>query len=141
MGGLRRFLEKLKSQEHNHTLWVTHASRNDAVLGLLSHKRQFEHDNPGKFFQGGMILCGEKETMPGGGEVQDHVAKAIAIQDGVGTPVEGCGVPMLYVQLTMVEVMTALTNYRAKFNASDKERIEACISNYEPHIDFERLLA
>ena len=23
--GLRRFLEKLKSQEHNHTLWVTHA--------------------------------------------------------------------------------------------------------------------
>ena len=79
--GLRRYLEKLASNEFNSTLWVTHASRNDNVLGLLSHARLYEAEF-GKPFTGGMILCGERENRPGGGEVQSHIGKAIALQDG-----------------------------------------------------------
>lgn len=54
---LRRFMEKLSfplSSQHDHTCFVTHASRNDIVMGLISHGHAC-----GERFKGGMILTGK----------------------------------------------------------------------------------
>jgi hypothetical protein len=53
---LRRFMEKLSSSDrkHDHTCFVTHASRNDIVMGLISHGHAC-----GERFKGGMILTGK----------------------------------------------------------------------------------
>lgn len=55
-GSLRRFMEKLSSSDkHNATCFVTHASRNDIVMGLISHAHAC-----GSSFKGGMILTGRQ---------------------------------------------------------------------------------
>ena len=45
--GLRRFLEKLASGFYDESIFVTHASRADVVLGYLSHC---------KLYQGAFVL-------------------------------------------------------------------------------------
>ena len=56
--GLRRFLVKLSSNKFNETLFVTHASRNDIILGFLSHSQAYEQ-RTGERFGGGLILTGK----------------------------------------------------------------------------------
>jgi BioD-like phosphotransacetylase family protein len=76
--GLRRFLEKLASGLYDESIFVTHASRADVVLGYLSHCKlyQLEHDKP---FPGGLLVCGEATDKPGGGTIDEnkHLIKAI----------------------------------------------------------------
>jgi hypothetical protein len=51
---LRRFMEKIDSSpEMNTACFVTHASRSDIILGLLSHVRVTHGE-----FQGGLIITG-----------------------------------------------------------------------------------
>lgn len=138
--GLRRFLIKLSSNKFNETLFVTHASRNDIILGFLSHSQNYERKT-GKPFGGGLILTGK----PPQDQPQDHIMEIIA----------GSKSPVLYAPLTTYQTMNLITNFTgihfflsrlyhtivAKFNASDTARVLVCAKHYEKYINFDALLA
>ena len=80
--GLRRFLEKLNSGLYDESIFVSHASRADAVLGFLSHCKLFQMEH-GRPFPGGLLVCGEDTEKPGGGTIDEnkHLIKAIRAAD------------------------------------------------------------
>eukprot|EP00947_MAST-08B_sp_MAST-8B-sp1_P004285 g4285.t1 len=129
--GLRRFLEKLQSGNYNSTLFVTHGSRIDVILGFLSHAK-VHRERTGEEFQGGMIVAGESPDRPGGGSPMEseHVMRAI----------ETAGVPVMYVPHTAAKATHMMNKFVAKQNSADRLRIEAAITLYEAHIDFDVLL-
>ena len=94
--GLRRFLEKLQSNNYNRTLFFTHPSRIDIILGFLSHAKVHK-ERHGEDFQGAMVVAGESPDQPGGGAPQEseHVMHAIQAAD----------VPVLYVPFTTYKAM------------------------------------
>lgn len=94
--GLRRFLEKLQSNNYNRTLFFTHPSRIDIILGFLSHAKVHK-ERHGEDFQGAMVVAGESPDQPGGGAPQEseHVMHAIKAAD----------VPVLYVPFTTYKAM------------------------------------
>ena len=55
--GLRRFLEKLRTEDHSRTLFVTHASRNDLVLGFVAQSAEKHMERWGKPWGAGLILA------------------------------------------------------------------------------------
>ena len=94
--GLRRFLVKLSSNAYNETLFVTHASRNDIILGFLSHSQNYEQKT-GKMFGGGLILTGNPpDDIP-----QPHIMEIIT----------GSASPVLYASSTTYKAMDRITNY------------------------------
>ncbi|RLN74424.1 hypothetical protein BBJ28_00018762 [Nothophytophthora sp. Chile5] len=94
--GLRRFLAKLTSQEYDNTLYVTHASRNDIILGFLSHAQNFELTT-GKPYGGGLILTGS----PPGALPQDYIMDII----------KHARAPVLYAPTTTFEAMEKITHF------------------------------
>jgi hypothetical protein len=56
---LRRFMENLSSRRaaFSQTCFITHASRNDIILGLLSHAAENAESDPP--FEGGLLLTGK----------------------------------------------------------------------------------
>lgn len=70
--GLRRFLAKLTAPEFENTLFVTHVSRNDIILGFLSHAQNFELTMK-RPYGGGLILTGS----PSGDQPQDYIINII----------------------------------------------------------------
>jgi BioD-like phosphotransacetylase family protein len=101
--GLRRFLVRLSSNQHNHTLFVTHASRNDIILGFLSHSQNYELKT-GKQFAGGLILTG----IPPVDAPQDYIMDIIA----------RANVPVLYAPMTTYEAMDKIARFTGKENIS-----------------------
>ncbi len=97
--GLRRFLVKLSSNAFNDTLFVTHASRNDIILGFLSHSQHFELKT-GREFRGGLILTGE----PPKDQPQDYIMDIISLSKNNHTPV-------LYAPYTTYYAMNLMTNF------------------------------
>lgn len=123
--GLRRFLVKLSSDEYNDTLFVTHASRNDIILGFISHGQNYEQ-RTGKPFNGGLILTG----VPPVDQPQEYIMNII----------RSAGLPMLYAPVTTFEAMEKITRFTAKFNPSDRQKVLRCGEHYARHIDFDVVL-
>jgi len=123
--GLRRFLVKLSSNDYNDTLFVTHASRNDIILGFLSHGHNFEQKT-GEKFGGGMVLTG----LPPIDQPQDYILDIFA----------GANLPVLYSANTTYNTMNLITNHTSKHNSGNPERVKLCAEHYESHLDFTKLL-
>ncbi|RHY87838.1 hypothetical protein DYB35_008532 [Aphanomyces astaci] len=123
--GLRRFLVELSSNHFNDTLFVAHASRNDIILGFLSHSQNFELKT-GQEFGGGLILTG----VPPKDEPQDYTMDIIS----------RANLPVLYAPHTTFEAMDMMGNFTAKFNATDVNKVLSCAKHYEACIDFASLL-
>lgn len=101
--GLRRFLVKLSSNKFNDTVFVTHASRNDIILGFISHAQSYEK-RTGKAFGGGLILTG----VPPVDRPQDYIMQLL----------DGCTAPVLYAPVTTYEAMQKIANFTGAFQDS-----------------------
>lgn len=123
--GLRRFLVKLSSNKFNDTLFVTHASRNDIILGFLSHSQNYELTT-GEPYNGGLILTGE----PPVDQPQDYIMEII----------QRSNAPVLYAPVTTFEAMEKITRFTAKFNPTDRQKVTACGEHYAKFINFDIIL-
>ncbi|KAF4317157.1 hypothetical protein G195_009451, partial [Phytophthora kernoviae 00238/432] len=112
--GLRRFLSKLTSPEFDNALFVTHVSRNDIILGFLSHAQTFELTN-GIPYGGGLILTGS----PSEDQPQDYLMNII----------KHAQAPILYVPMTTFAAMEKITHFTAKFNPTDENRVHTLSSS------------
>ena len=99
--GLRRFLEKVVSPEHERALFVTHVSRNDIIMGFLSHAQNFElmAKRP---YGGGLILTGSPS--------EDHHQKYIM------NLIKHAQAPVLYVPTTTFEAMEKITQFTGAYD-------------------------
>jgi len=122
---LGRFLDRLHTEQHSKSLFVTHASRVDIILGFVSHANVHEK-RWGEPWRGGMIIAGE---------VPKH-----AIPDSLMDALKNSKCPMLHAKMSTYDAMVALTSYTAKLSALDSRRTTAAIQHYEPHIDFNFLV-
>ncbi|KAG9401933.1 hypothetical protein AC1031_007637 [Aphanomyces cochlioides] len=123
--GLRRFLVELSSNQFNDTLFVAHASRNDIILGFLSHSQNFELKT-GQEFGGGLILTG----LPPKDQPQEYMMDIIS----------RAHLPVLYAPYTTFEAMDMMGSFTAKFNATDVNKVLSCAKHYEQCINFDALL-
>ncbi|TMW59233.1 hypothetical protein Poli38472_007378 [Pythium oligandrum] len=123
--GLRRFLAKLASNNYNDTLFVTHASRNDIILGFLSHSQNYEA-RTGQPFNGGLILTG----LPPIDQPQEYIMDII----------KGANAPVLYAPVTTFEAMERITRFTAKFNPTDRQKVLRCGEHYAQRLDFDVVL-
>lgn len=105
--GLRRFLAKLASNEYNNTLFVTHASRNDIILGFLSHFQTYQARGEGKQFNGGLILTGVPPVDQPQAYIMDIIKQSMA--------------PVLYAPITTFEAMEKITRFTGKHEWRLKE--------------------
>ena len=94
--GLRRFLVKLSSNLFDDTLFVTHASRNDIILGFLSHAQNYEFKT-GKCFTGGLVLTG----VPPVDQPQNYIMDII----------QQSSAPVLYAPMETVKAMELITQH------------------------------
>jgi BioD-like phosphotransacetylase family protein len=119
---LRRFLEKLSQnpQRFQNTCFVTHASRSDIIMGLLSHHKFL------KSFKGGLITTGS----PPGNQLQQYVIEYIKHQS----------LPVLNVDLSSSKTMKVIEQYTPKMKSNDQDRTGSIVDHYEPHIDFDTLI-
>lgn len=133
--GLGRFMEYLGSNEHRKTLFVTHESRVDVMLGFLSHSKAHK-ERWGKRWKSGLILAGD-------GPVLDAKSAKTGNQlpSSMMNLVKGHDNPVLYTRMSTYDAMAQLTNYTAKLNAVDRSRTTQAIKHYEKEIDFDLLLS
>jgi BioD-like phosphotransacetylase family protein len=123
--GLRRFLDKLESNEFNDALFVTHATRNDIILGFLSHLQNYEV-RTGKPLAAGLVLTGA----PPEDQPQEYIMNILKHSQA----------PVLYAPVTTFDAMEKITRFTAKFNASDRDKVLACGKHYAQHLDFDIIL-
>ena len=85
-----------------------------------------------------MVLAsrGTPDSMTGAGEGGDRAPLAELVR-----MVRSCDAPVMLTPLSALEVCERVRGHTAKLNAGDAERVGTAISHYEPHIDFDRLLA
>ncbi len=105
--GLRRFLVNLSSNYYNDTLFVTHASRNDIILGFLSHSQNYELKT-GKPFEGGLILTG--------------LAPVDQPQDYIMDIIQGSKAPVLYAPVTTFHAMDLISRFTGRWKEEERER-------------------
>uniref|UniRef100_A0AAV1URI0 DRTGG domain-containing protein n=1 Tax=Peronospora matthiolae TaxID=2874970 RepID=A0AAV1URI0_9STRA len=123
--GLRRFLEQVASPEFERALFVTHVSRNDIIMGFLSHAQNFElmAKRP---YGGGLILTGS--------------LSADSHQDYIMNIIKHAQAPVLHVPTTTFAAMEKITHFTAKFNPMDEQKVRSCGKHYARHIDFDAIL-
>lgn len=122
---LNVFMQKLAEERHSKTLFVTHASRSDLILGFLMHKDVHE-EYWGKAWRAGLILAGQAKHCP-----DQSLMSAIQKQNQ----------PVLMSGKNTYETMLSITNYTAKLNPLDINRTIAAVDHYEEYIDFDTILA
>lgn len=115
--------EKFKSMIKKNQLFITHSSREDIILTVLSKFWDSKIYSSKEDLACGLILTGE--TPP-----KKSIIERIKQAD----------IPMVYVPLDSYEVMKKISSFTAKFRVEDKEKLQKGISLVESHIDFEKLL-
>ena len=98
---LNVFIEKLHKERHSKTLFVTHASRSDLILGFLMHKNVHE-EYWGKAWRAGLILAGQKQHSP---------------DPSLMTALQRQTQPVLLSGKGTYETMLSITNYTGNFIA------------------------
>lgn len=112
------------------TLYVTHGSRSDCILGYLSHANKVMalSDN---VFKGGMILTGSDPSQSG---IESEQLSWLKEQ------ISHSPVPILPVPLSTHETMQRLTSFTAKLNKTDRKRTDAVATHYAKYIDAASIL-
>lgn len=52
----------------------------------------------------------------------------------------GYDAPVMLAHMGTIEASSEISNFTAKMHIGDYERVDAAVSHYEPHINFEALL-
>ncbi|KAG5176439.1 AAA domain-containing protein [Tribonema minus] len=125
---LRSFMDHLNDPavDCSQTCFVTHASRHDIILGLLSHAAEASADADARPFQGGLMLTGS----PPGNIPDNYMLEYIRDSD----------MPVLSVGLSTTQALARMEGFTPKMNAADTERTAAVVRHYAPHLDVEALL-
>lgn len=128
---LQVFLRELKTNP-SRTLYVCHASRNDILLGFLLESPMIaERTNGSKASEAALIVTGIDEH-PLSAHVMDIVN---AMQNSEEAP------PVMLVKESTNRVMERISKHTPKLNHEDSHRAAIAVEHYEPHIDFDLLLA
>lgn len=124
---LRRLLEKLNDGSlRGSTCFVTHGTRNDVILGLLSHCEDARNEKNSAPFEAGLILTG---TPPGNvphSFLRDYISRV--------------DMPVLTVGMSTTKAMQKLESFTSKMSVKDQLRTLNVIDHYEPYIDIDGLL-
>jgi len=123
--GLGRFIERLHTEKHSKTLFVTHNSRSDIILGFIAHG-QVHEERWGGAWRAGMIIAGEPHRY--------------ALPESIISTISNSNSPILHAPVSTYDAMLQITNYTAKLSALDSSRTSAAIEHYEPYINFDLIL-
>lgn len=119
---LRRLLEKIHVDDHAETCFLAHRTRDDIVLGLLSHTTSHL-----KKFHAGLIMTGKRNPNNNiNKDVLDYIVKS--------------NMPVLDVDYTTSESIRMINGYTAKMCPNDTERVSSVISHYLPFIDMRKIM-
>jgi BioD-like phosphotransacetylase family protein len=112
------------------TLYVTHASRSDAILGYLSHAHKVMKLNR-NVFKGGMVLTGSEQEISG-----IHSERLSWLKEQIGLS----HVPVIAVPHSSHETMQRLHAFTAKLNKADPKRTDIVAKHYAQHLDIAGIL-
>jgi BioD-like phosphotransacetylase family protein len=118
---LEVFLKNLR-RDPERTLYVSHASRNDILLGFLIESQQ-----RGPQWEAAMIVTGTNDY-PISQQVMEIVS---SMKDAP---------PVLMVPKQTHHVMEAIHRFTPKLHSEDANRVSVAVNHYEPYIDFDLLL-
>jgi BioD-like phosphotransacetylase family protein len=147
---LEVFLKDVRRDTSGRTLYVSHASRNDILLGFL-----MESQNRGPSWEAAMIVTGCAEY-PISNQVMEivtsmqhqHHATDNSNSNSNHSNINSSNsclpkimsAPVLMAPQCTQEVMHAIHTYTPKLHAKDPHRVQTTIDHYEPYIDFDLLL-
>lgn len=119
---LRRLLEKIHNDNHDETCFLAHRTRDDVVLGLLSHAASHPFE-----FHGGLIMTGARAPNNDlNKNVLDYILKS--------------EMPVMDVENTTSQAIRMINGYTAKMCASDTDRIRSVIDHYQRHINMDMIV-
>ena len=149
--GLRRFLRRAFQQREKlwrRPLFVTHATRDDLLLGFLNHHQKMMTQQGGRVtdaedWAGAMVLSvGASAQFP---DLDADVAEDDAIAERIPFSyltqmAVDLDAPVLVTSLGTLDALDRMKTFTAKHNINDTRRVKAAIAHYEPQIDFDALL-
>lgn len=143
--GLRRFLRRAFEQRGaswTRPLFVTHATRDDLLLGFLAHHQKMmaeqghQVDGPGLWAGAIVLSCGASRDFPDLDDLSDdHKPLSYLMKMA-----KDSDAPVLLTKKGTVEALEAIKEFTAKHNVRDHTRVKAAIDHYEPRIDFDTML-
>jgi len=145
--GLRRFLRRAFQQRDStwmRPLFVTHATRDDLLLGFLAHHQKRMTQQGGEIhgkddWAGAMVLsCGASKAFPDLQE-HDHADDREPLEYLMQMALD-TDAPVIVTKFGTVDALETIKTYTAKHNINDRSRVRAAIEHYEPQIDFDVML-
>ncbi|KAL7559015.1 hypothetical protein ACA910_016361 [Epithemia clementina (nom. ined.)] len=124
---LEVFLGNVHTRDGNRTLYVSHASRHEILLGFLMEAQRLQRQQPSKQWESAMIVTGCEDYTP-----CTQVLEMVK-QFGDSPPV------LLALQST-AKVLEEWHNYTPKLYVEDGHRVDTAILHYQDYIDFDLLL-
>lgn len=115
---LGRLIQKLCYDERmNRTCFITHATRDDIILGILTHSSRSPR------FEGGLVVTGAESLSP---EMHDYILNS--------------SIPSLRVHDSTSRTLRTISRFVSKLHAEDKERIVQIIQHYDQFLDCRQIL-
>mmetsp|Transcript_12556 Transcript_12556/g.18968 ORF Transcript_12556/g.18968 Transcript_12556/m.18968 type:complete len:384 (-) Transcript_12556:134-1285(-) len=124
---LTRFLQKQELNQRESPLFLSHVSRNDIILGYLSHWQKCKAR--GISFRGALILAAGSTRVGKDREIQSHVLDTIKAMD----------VPVFVVNANTFQIMQKLDDFTPKLHYEDTGRVRVACDHVCEHIDFKLL--
>ena len=143
--GLRRFLRRAFQQRENRwnrPLFVTHATRDDLLLGFLAHHQKQMSRQGGSIdgaddWAGAMVLSiGASAALP---DLVEYVDDREPLEYLIKMARES-DAPVLITKKGTVDALERIKSFTAKHTINDTARVTAAIDHYEPQIDFDEML-
>jgi len=139
---VRRFLRKTNWRQQScgerRPLFVTHITRDDIILGFLSHYQRNVRDDGRHGWLGAMVLC--RGTTAEATDAPHHDHEHNSEMPDLMHIARAYDAPIMVTSKGTIEATNTISNFTAKMHIGDPERVAAAIAHYEPHIDFDALL-
>jgi dethiobiotin synthetase len=120
---LRRFMEKLNSEGGAlNTCFITHGSRVDLVMGLLTHAQ--DHRGDENFKCGLLLSCEDNVPLPE--YIQEYLRHA--------------NIPVMVSPSTSAQTAKMVGSFTATLNPEDPSSVERIVRRVEPHLDLDTIL-
>lgn len=120
---LSNFLKDLKNNDNENTLFVTHSSRSDILLGFCSFASIYQITK-NKKWKSALMLCDDS-----------------ACEDTIKDNINNCGAPIFSIPMTTTDAIIKIKSHTAKLNADDPARTEKAIEHYTKYINIEKLIS
>ena len=124
-------------------LFVTHATRDDLLLGFLAHHQKKMSEQEGSIsraddWAGAMILSvGASSAFP---DVEDTTPEDKEALPYLTQMAIDADAPVVQTELGTIDALERIKSFTPKHNIADTSRVKAAIEHYEPMIDFDQLL-